>query len=77
VEVHAWFDGKKGDKQIEREFVIEQQLDTNQAGQPTPEPEPEPGQVVAGGAEAPKTVEDMPPGLTKMQQAAWKKTHGV
>lgn len=80
VEVHAWFDAKKGDKQIEREFIIDQS-DTDQAGRPTPEPEPEPqqepGKAVGGGAEAPTTAEDMPPGLTKMQQMAWRKKNAV
>ena len=75
MEVHAWFDGKKGDMQIEREFAIEQQSDSNRAGKPMPEPEPEPEQPVTNGAEI--ALEDMPPGLTKMQQAAWKKKHGV
>ena len=61
-QVHAWFDAKKGDRQTEREFIIDQQSGTSQA---------------AGEAEAPKTLADMPPGMTKMQEAAWKKTHGL
>ena len=60
--MHAWFDAKKGDHQIEREFLIEQGSGIKQAG---------------GEADAPKTLADMPEGLTKMQQAAWRKTHGL
>lgn len=60
--MHAWFDAKKDDRQTEREFIIDQHSDATQ---------------LAGDAEAPKTLADMPPGMTKMQETAWRKVHGL
>ena len=56
VEVRAWFDAKKGDRQIQREFSIGQGAATT---------------------EATKSLADMPPGMSKIQQAAWKTKHGL
>ena len=56
VAVDSWFDPKKGDQQIEREFDI--------------------GSGASGGAGAPTTADEVPSGLTKMQEMAWRKENG-
>lgn len=56
-----WFDPKKGDQLIEREYAIAEQPDSARGDD-------------GGGA---KTIADMPAGLSKMQQAAWRKQNGL